>query len=106
MSRSVALKKRENWPKFCTSNFMPDTPAQKRLRAAKVLSKRELKLRQREAAAKIKERDLEERQCRLEEQSRAKAMPRFPGPMPSWVLDNISRAFRNAASARDESSQS
>jgi hypothetical protein len=83
---------------------MPNTPAQKRLRDAKALSKRELKLRQREAAAETKERELhaheqllEERQRGVEEQNRvAETMARLgfdPGPMPDWVAENIARAF-------------
>jgi hypothetical protein len=90
-------------------SFMSNTPGQKRLREAKSLSKRELKLGQREGAVETKERDLEERERRVEELSRvAHAMARLgfdPGPMPSWVAENISRAF-GGTSGRHKNSQS
>jgi hypothetical protein len=86
MSRSVTLKKRENWLKFCTSNFMPKTPAQKLFQHSKAIRKRELRIKQ-----------------RVEEQSRAaEAMARLgfdPGPMPSWVVENISKAFGGTSRA-------
>jgi hypothetical protein len=116
MSRSVTLEKRENWFKFCTSNFMPNTPAQKRLRDAKAIRKEKLKVEQEKAAVEIEKRELqaqqrllEEQQGRLQELSRAAwARARYgfdPGPIPDSVMEGIVRTFRGAASARDKNSQ-
>jgi hypothetical protein len=90
---------------------MANRAAQKRFRDAKALSRWELKLKQREgsveqreaAAANEKrelqayERFLEERQHRVNEQSRvAEAMARLgfdPGPMPGRVAERAASAL-------------